>query len=103
MIKTKYYSDVTKKFYDVSEDAEKAEAKEAEKNALELKKKEEKTAKAKEIEKAYQDYIDAYKHYLELRTAFIDDYGSFHMTYRNNVPKVFDSWVTDSIDWLFTR
>ena len=39
MIKTKYYSDLTKKFYDVQDEAEKEEEKEREKNALELKKK----------------------------------------------------------------
>ena len=100
MIKTKYYSDVTKKFYDVSEEAEKEEAKEAEKTALELKKKEQKAAKAKEIEKAYQDYIDAYEHYADLRDAFIEEYGSFHMTYKNNVPKVSDFSVFESANWF---
>lgn len=100
MIKTKYYSDLTKKFYDVQDEAEKEEEKEREKTALELKKKEEKTAKAKEIEKAYQEYVDAYKKYVELRDAFIKMFGSYHMTYKNNVPKVVDSSIFDLFDWF---
>ncbi len=100
MIKTKYYSDLTKKFYDVSEDAEKEEKALEEKNALELKKKEEKTTRAREIEAAYQEYADAYKKFSKLRAKFIEDFGSFHMTYRNNTPKVVDSNLFDLFDWF---
>lgn len=100
MIKTKYYSDLTKKFYDVETEAEKEEAKEREKNALELKKKEERAERAKEIEAAYDKYVKDYKAFLELRSKFIRDYGSFHMTYKDDVPKVLDSNAFDLFDWF---
>ena len=76
------------------------EEKEREKTALELKKKEEKTKRAKEIEAAYKKYMDAYKEFLELKSDFIKDFGSFHMTYRDNLPKVLDSNVFDLFDWF---
>ena len=101
VIKTKYYSDLTKKFYDVETEAEKEEEREREKNALELKKKEERAAQAKEIENAYKEYIDAYKKYAELRNSFIKSYGSYHMTYKDNLPKVLDSNVFDLLDFIF--
>lgn len=92
MIKTKYYSDLTKKFYDVSEDAEKEEKALEEKNAIELKKKEERVAAAKEIE-------NAYKHYLELRADFIKKYGSYHLTLtEKDLPK--STSVFDLFDWF---
>ena len=99
MIKTKYYSDLTKKFYDVPEEAEKEEKALAEKNAAELKKKEEKASRAKEIEDAYKVYLESYDKYLELRNAFIKDFGSYHMTYKNNTPKV-DSDFFGLFDWF---
>lgn len=102
MIKTKYYSDLTKKFYDVQDEAEKEEEKERVKNAIELKKKEEKAARAKEIEAAYAQCIEASKKYYDLRNKFIKDYGAFHMTYKNDVPKVLESTDPFSIfDFLF--
>ena len=68
-----WYSESLKKYFDDQEACEKAEKEFEEKHALELKKKEEKTAKAKEIE-------EAYKHYLELRDEFVKTYGAWHMT-----------------------
>ena len=59
MIKTKYYSDLTKKFYDVSEDAEKEEQALEEKNKLELQKKEERTVEAKKVEELFKQASDA--------------------------------------------
>ena len=100
VIKTKYYSDVTKKFYDVHDEAIEEEEKEKEKNALELKKKEEKAQRAKEIEAAYQKYVDDYKQFLELKNKFVKDYGSFHMTFKDNTPKVVETNLFDLFDWF---
>ena len=44
-----------------------------EKNALVLKKREERAARAKEVDEAYQ-------HYQELLKKFLDDYGYYHRT-----------------------
>ncbi len=88
----KYYSELLKKPFDTVEELEKAEQEKKEQiNALK-KKNEERTTRAKEIENAYKSYLDtkkkafeeidnAYYHYLELRNKFVDDYGSFHMTF----------------------
>ena len=69
----RYYSDTLKKLYETEEELKKAEQEFNEKHALELKKKEERASRAKEVE-------DAYKKYLELRAQFVKDYGSYHMT-----------------------
>ena len=89
----KYYSDKTKKIYDTEEalvEAEKVEAKKQEKvEALKL----ERTNRAKEIESAYKDAVTAYNKYNELVNKFIDDYGSFHMTFNqhgNPMKSIFD-------------
>lgn len=69
----RYYSDKTKKLFNTEEELVKAEKEFDEKHALELKAKEEKTAKAKEVEEAYKKYLD-------LRSNFIKEYGSYHQT-----------------------
>ena len=73
-MKQLFYSEVLKKTFQTEEECLKAEKEFEEKHAAELKAKEEKAAKAKEIEQAY-------KHYIELRDAFVKEYGSYHMTY----------------------
>lgn len=94
MIKTKFYSELTKKLYDTQEEAEKEEKALEAKNRLELKKKEEKTARAKEIEEAYKKCVEANQQYVKLKNAFIKDYGSFHMTYTDKTPKVLEDPFT---------
>ena len=87
----KYFSEKTKKFYDdvkACEDAEAAFDAEQARIAEEKKKlAEERKERAKEIEDAYNKWQNSEKisyedkkHFLELRNAFIKDYGSFHMT-----------------------
>ena len=72
----KYYSEKLKKLFDDTESLEKAEKEQEEKYALELKKKEERATRAKEVD-------DAYKNYLKLLRAFVKDYGSYHFSYTN--------------------
>lgn len=81
----KYYSEITKQFYDdadacaTAEDAAKTaiEKQEAEKKALA----EEKAARAKEVTEAYKAVREAQKAYDELRNKFVRDYGYFHMSF----------------------
>lgn len=72
-MKKLFYSEILRKYYDTEEDCLKAEEEYNEKHKAELVAKAEKTAKAKEVEEAYKKYI-------ELRSAFIKKYGQFHMT-----------------------
>lgn len=73
----KYYSEKLKKIFDDAESLEKAEKAQEEKYALELKNKEERATRAKEVD-------DAYKNYLKLLRAFVKDYGSYHFSYTND-------------------
>lgn len=90
----KYFSEKTKKFYDDVKACEAAEsAFDAEQARIAEEKKklaEERKERAKQIEEAYKEWQDlnkaareGEKRFLELRNAFIKDYGSFHMTVRN--------------------
>ena len=80
----KYYSEITRKTYDSAEACEKAEA-------------EVEAARAKEVEDAYQSYLDAQKvaneknkEYKKLLDAFLKDYGYYHSTIKLGVPSVND-------------
>ena len=92
----KYYSEVLKKAYDTEKECIKAErdyeAKlaEAEKQKKELA--DARKARAKEVEDAYKVIVDAQKHYNELKSKFIKDYGSWHMTFSTN---------EDGFNWNF--
>lgn len=88
----KFYSDITKKLYDTSEALKKDEKavtnSEAEKKAAEAKKSAERAARAKEVEDAYKAEVEAHAKYIKLRNQFVDDYGSFHMSYTTSTPEV---------------
>lgn len=83
----KYYSEITKKFYefesaclDAEAEAMKArEAAEAEKRQ----KTEERKRRADEVEAARQDYLEARKIYNELLTKFCRDYGAYHCSIKD--------------------
>jgi regulator of protease activity HflC (stomatin/prohibitin superfamily) len=80
-----YYSQLVHKIFDTEEaclDAEKEfKTALAEKEAKELKLKEEKKSRAKEVEDAYEAYQEAEKKYIKLRNEFIKDYKQYRMTY----------------------
>ena len=90
----KIYSEKTKKEYSTVDEclaAEKEFDDANEKLRLEKEAKAaEKRDRAKEIEDAYTKYREDYAKYIELRNQFIEDYGYFHMTYRDSedVPEV---------------
>jgi hypothetical protein len=109
----KYFSEKTKKFYDDEERCKAAEADfDAEQARIAEEKKklaEERKDRAAEIEAAYKEWQDlekaAYegkKRFLEMRNAFIKDYGSFHMTVRNTeaVPRMVSD-MNDLLNMLF--
>ena len=60
-------------------------AKEAKKKELA----EQRKVRAKEVEDAYKARIKADKNYREKLNKFIDDYGSFHMTFDTEVDDTF--------------
>ena len=87
----KYYSDLTKKLYETEEECDAAEKEFAEQQTAEQKKREERAARAKEVE-------DAYNHYLELLEKFLDDYN-YYVDYKKNKGRsMFDIFFTN---WPF--
>ena len=52
--------------------------------------------RAKEVEDAYKACLDANKHYRDKLNKFIDDYGSFHMTFDTEIDSPFSFF-----DFLF--
>lgn len=90
----KYYSEKTNKVYTTTEELENAEKEFDEREAKELALRDERKARAHEVE-------EAYKKYLELKAKFIEDYKSYHMTLtEKDLPKVRDGSL---VDLLFDR
>lgn len=99
----KYYGENTKKLYESIEDCEKAEkafldaqeqAKIKQQELADTKK-----ARAKEVTDAYVAIREAQKRYEELRGAFIKDYGSFHMSFRD--PSERFTYIEDLFNFRF--
>ena len=74
----KYYSEKTEKLYDSKKDLDAAEKEFDEVELKAKQKKEERAARAKEVNAAYDAYLEAYKKYQEVLKEFIKDYGSYH-------------------------
>lgn len=100
----KYYSEELKKTFDTAEECERAESEHF--KALEKIKEEnkklslEKATRAKDVQKAYEDWIEAEKNYKSLRNNFIKDYGYFHATYSNS-EDLSDFDIKKLVDELF--
>ena len=81
----KYYSETLNKVFENEKDCLNAEKEYKAKVEAEEKRKKEladsRKARAKEVEDAYKAVIDAQKHYNELKNKFVEDFGSFHMTF----------------------
>lgn len=96
----RYYSDSLKKFFETEKECLKAEKDQAEKLELAEKQKkelaEQRKARAKEVEDAYKAVQEAQKKYSELRTRFVRDYGSFHMTFTSKD----DDWNSIFEEWF---
>lgn len=87
----KYYSEKLKKLFDTEKEVKEAEKTFDEKETLELKKREERATRAKEIDEAYE-------HYLKLLKEFVKDYGSYHHTIKSND---FDTLINNLWHWPF--
>ena len=86
----KYYSELTKSFYE-SEEAcindenkmrEKLEAAENEKRRVA----EVRRQRAAEVDKARENYLTARKQYNEVLSKFCEDYGSYHCSIKDSSP-----------------
>lgn len=81
----KYYSETLNKVFENEKDCLDAEKEYKAKVEAEEKRKKEladsRKIRAKEVEDAYKAIIDAQKHYYNLKNKFVEDFGSFHMTF----------------------
>ena len=81
----KYYSETLNKVFENEKDCLNAEKEYEAKVEEEEKRKKEladsRKIRAKEVEDAYKAIIDAQKHYNNLKNKFVEDFGSFHMTF----------------------
>ena len=87
----KYVSEITGKTYNSEKQCLEAEKVFVE---TEKEKKAPRVKRAKEVEEAYQKAVEANKTYRDVLNKFINDYGSFHMTYSNTsnlIDDVFNS------------
>lgn len=91
-MKEVYYSETLKKYFEDKAECEKAEEEYNRKHAEELKAKEERKARAKEVDEAYKNYIN-------LRNDFIKKYGSYHTTYTSEDTK--DANLVDLFEEVF--
>lgn len=110
----KFYSEVTKKLYDTEADLNDAESQikkaECEKKARETKLKNERAARAKVVDAAFEDYRKAketakkkYSDANALLDAFVKDYGTYHVSIseKNKRADNFDELFSELINSLF--
>lgn len=90
----KYYSEKLKTLFNSVEELNAAEVEFDNKQAAIIKAREERAARAKEVD-------EAYKKYLELRNAFVKDYGSYHYSITQTTDKPVD--VFSIFNDLFLR
>lgn len=94
----RYYSDLTKKFYDEVEECAKAEelfrAEQAKKEAEALEKSNARKEAAKKVEEAYNKLTLARKEYQKILSDFCKDYDYYHVSLdKNDVADWVDSFV----------
>jgi hypothetical protein len=91
----KYYSEKLNKMYDSAEELGNAETAydkaQKEKEAKAVKLRDERAARAKEVEDAFTAANEAYKKANDLMNKFLADYGKFHTTITESVPNLWDS------------
>ena len=94
----KYYSDVTRKFYNTAEDCEKEEKQaikqEEEKKLAEQRKNEARAVAAKNVEEKRLIMVKAQKDYKEALEDFCKQHGSYHFTSKSfdDIPHLFNSF-----------
>lgn len=83
-----YYSKVLNKVFDTYKELCEAEQKWEKENEAKIKAQELRKEKFKKVEDSYKKYHEAYEEYCKLANAFIEEFGSLHMTYnKTNSPK----------------
>lgn len=101
----KIYSEITGKEYASVDECLAAEKAHNEKVAAEEARKAElaetRKERAKEVEEAYETMLEAKKAYNALLDAFLGDYGSFHMTYKNDNKETFPKIFNNLFDFMF--
>lgn len=106
------YSKKTKQLYDNVEELVAAEEEFDRVHAEEIKRAEERKTRAKEIEDAYKNALQVRKDaedainaadqaYFDLKNKFIKDYGSFHMTFKNEEVKPSNISIFDLFEAIF--
>lgn len=109
----KFYSEKTKKLYDSEELLTAGEKELADKEAEKAKLAETRKARAEEVEASYKNFIDVKKKamdeikaaengYLEKKNAFINDFGSYHITYSRTGDRDVVT-VSDIVDSMFNN
>lgn len=91
----KFYSDITKRFYEDVKSLEKEEKEFAQESAAKKKKAEEKKKRAEEVTEAFRLAEEQKKKANELRNKFVKDYGSYYMSYNTTTEP---DWFSD--DWF---
>ena len=98
----KFYSEVTRKFYETEEAClmaeEEAKKAEAAAEAEQRRAAEERKARAEEVEKKRDAYLEARQAYNEAVANFCKDYGAYHCTIKD--PKTFNGYL-DGLFKLF--
>ena len=99
-------SEITGKEYKTVDDCLKAEEAVAVEKAAEAAKKDkltkERKQRAAEVNEAYKEVEKAYKNYTKLVNNFVEDYGSYHMTIKDDDPLFGDMDVFDMIKYAFS-
>lgn len=102
----KIYSEITGKEYKTVEDCKKDEEIVAVQKAAEQAKADklaaERKQRAAKVEEAYKKIIDDRKQYRKLVDEFIQDYGSFHMTVKDNNPMFDDTDFVNLFKYAFS-
>ena len=98
----KYFSEITKKVYDSTEELETAENEVLDEQKAQEEKLAKRAERAKEVEAAYAKAAEAKEQADELLNEFLKDYGSFHTTVKKPIKRIniFDDWFNSFFDIL---
>lgn len=90
----KYFSEITKKVYDSTEELETAEKEVLDEQKAQEEKLAKRAERAKEVEAAYAKAAEEKEQADELLNEFLKDYNSFHMSIRSPIKGIFDDIFT---------
>jgi len=90
----KYYSTVTRNYYDTAEALESAEKAVEEKKLQENEKKLARANAAKKVDEAYNAYMEAERNYVNTLSDFCKEYGYYHKTISSDNVDGVESFLT---------